>query len=37
VDVVVQRWQQLSGKEAALDGDGRSFDALGEERRKESA
>ena len=25
VDVVVQRWQQLSGKKATLDGDGRTF------------
>ncbi len=25
VDVVVQRWQTLSGKEAILDGDGRTF------------
>src|SRR6476646_1839973 len=26
VDVVVQRWQGLSGKQAKLDGDGRTFD-----------
>ena len=26
VDVVVQRWQTLSGKKAKLEGDGRTFD-----------
>jgi DNA modification methylase len=34
VDVVVQRWQTLSGKQAILDGDGRTFEAVAEERRK---
>src|SRR5450759_2933113 len=33
VDVIVQRWQQLSGKKATLDGDGRSFDDVSLERR----
>ena len=33
VDVVVQRWQQLSGKEAVLEGDGRTFGQIGEERK----
>ncbi len=33
VDVVIQRWQGLTGKKAVLDGDGRSFDAIGAERR----
>lgn len=28
VDVVVQRWQTLSGKQAVLDGDGRTFDEV---------
>jgi 16S rRNA G966 N2-methylase RsmD len=28
VDVVVQRWQTFAGKQATLDGDGRSFDEL---------
>jgi DNA modification methylase len=28
VDVVVQRWQTLSGKQAVLDGDGRTFDEI---------
>ena len=36
VDVIVQRWQALSGKKATLDGDGRSFDEVAAERRKES-
>jgi hypothetical protein len=27
-DVIVERWQQLSGKEAKLDGDGRTFSAV---------
>jgi hypothetical protein len=33
VDVVVQRWQELSGKKARLEGDGRSFEdvALGQQ------
>jgi DNA modification methylase len=34
VDVVVQRWQTLSGKHAILDADGRTFEAVAEERRK---
>jgi DNA modification methylase len=32
VDVIVQRWQQLSGQTAVLDGDGRSFAELASER-----
>jgi len=32
VDVVVQRWQSLSGKKATLDGDGRTFEELAQER-----
>jgi DNA modification methylase len=28
VDVAVQRWQQFTGQQAVLDGDGRSFDEL---------
>jgi len=32
VDVVVQRWQTLSGKQATVDGDGRTFDDLRAER-----
>ncbi len=32
VDVVVQRWQQLTGREATLDGDGRTFEQIKTER-----
>jgi len=31
-DVIVQRWQQLSGKKATLDGDGRTFEEIAHER-----
>jgi DNA modification methylase len=34
VDVVVQRWQQLTGKQATLEGDGRSFNAIAEKGRQ---
>src|ERR1044071_2806372 len=34
VDVIVQRWQDLSGKQAKLDGDGRTFDAIAAERQQ---
>jgi DNA modification methylase len=37
VDVVVQRWQGLAGKQAVLEGDGRSFDEIAGERRKAAA
>ena len=37
VDVAVQRWQTLAGKKATLDGDGRSFEEIAEERRKAAA
>jgi len=37
VDVAVQRWQTLAGKQATLDGDGRTFDEIAEERRKAAA
>jgi len=36
VDVVVSRWQALSGEEAHLDGDGRSFDEIAAERHQET-
>jgi DNA modification methylase len=36
-DVVTQRWQQLSGKQATLDGDGRSFDVIAGERQSKAA
>jgi DNA modification methylase len=32
VDVIVQRWQTLSGKQAKLDGDGRTFDEIAAKR-----
>ena len=34
VDVVVERWQQLTGKQATLEGDGRRFDEIADERRQ---
>jgi len=34
VDVIVKRWQDLSGRRATLDGDGRTFDEITEERKK---
>jgi DNA modification methylase len=37
VDVVIQRWQTLAGKKATLDGDGRTFEQIAEERRKVAA
>jgi hypothetical protein len=37
VDVIVQRWQTLSGKKATLDGDGRSFEEVAHARGKEAA
>jgi DNA modification methylase len=33
VDVIVQRWQQLTGKQATLDSDGRAFDDVAMERK----
>jgi DNA modification methylase len=33
VDVVVKRWEQLRGKKAKLDGDGRTFVEIAEERK----
>jgi DNA modification methylase len=32
VDVVVERWQTLTGKKATLEGDGRTFDAIARDR-----
>lgn len=32
IDVVVLRWQALTGQEATLDGDGRTFDEIKTER-----
>jgi DNA modification methylase len=36
-DVIVQRWQDYTGKQAKLDGDGRTFDEVARERRKAAA
>jgi DNA modification methylase len=36
VDVIVQRWQTLSGNKATLDGDGRTFEELAHARGKEA-
>jgi DNA modification methylase len=33
VDVVIQRWEQLTDKQAKLDGDGRAFNDIAQERR----
>ena len=37
LDVIVMRWQSLTNQKATLDGDGRSFDEIAEERQKEAA
>jgi DNA modification methylase len=37
VDVVIQRWQGLSGKKATLEGDGRTFDAIRKDRHRMAA
>jgi len=36
-DVVVKRWQGLSGKKATLEGDGRTFDAVRQDRMRIAA
>jgi|HubBroStandDraft_6_1064221.scaffolds.fasta_scaffold128450_2 DNA modification methylase len=36
VDVVVSRWQALSGEKAHLDGDGRTFDEIAAERHRKT-
>jgi DNA modification methylase len=36
-DVVVQRWQSLTGKQATLEGDGRAFEVIAHARAKEKA
>jgi DNA modification methylase len=36
-DVVVERWQGLSGRKATLEGDGRTFDAVGLDRVRRAA
>ena len=37
VDCIVQRWQGLAGKQAILEGDGRTFDEIAQERQKAAA
>jgi hypothetical protein len=37
VDVVVERWQALSGEKATLEGDGRTFDAIAQDRMRLAA
>jgi DNA modification methylase len=37
VDVIVRRWQAFTGKHATLEGDGRTFDEVAEERSGVSA
>jgi DNA modification methylase len=36
-DVIIRRWQAFAGKEASLDGDGRSFTAIAAERNPVAA
>jgi DNA modification methylase len=36
-DVVVQRWQGMTGKQAVLDGDGRTYAEIGAERAQVAA
>jgi DNA modification methylase len=36
-DVVVERWRGLSGKKAALEGDGRTFDVIARDRMRMAA
>jgi DNA modification methylase len=36
-DVVIQRWQALSGKQATLEGDGRTFDVIAQDRVRRAA
>jgi DNA modification methylase len=37
VDCIVQRWQTLAGKKATLDCDGRTFEEIAGDPRKEAA
>ena len=36
-DVAVERWQGLTGKKATLEGDGRTFEAVAQDRGEEAA
>ncbi len=33
-DVIVRRWEQFTGEKTILDGDGRSFEEVADERRR---
>jgi len=33
VDVALKRWQDFTGRQAVLDGDGRNFDTVAAQRR----
>jgi DNA modification methylase len=33
LDVIVKRWQEFTGKQALLDGDGSTFDEMAERRK----
>jgi hypothetical protein len=35
--VAVVRWQSFTGKQATLDGDGRTFDEITQDRQKDAA
>jgi DNA modification methylase len=37
IEVIVMRWQSLTNKKATLEGDGRTFEEIAQERRKEAA
>ena len=37
VDVIVQRWQQYTGKSATLEGDGRTFAEIASKRKSDAA
>ena len=36
-DVIVKRWQEYTGEQAVLDGDGRTFDEIATDRHREAA
>jgi DNA modification methylase len=36
VDVAIQRWQAFTGQQAVLDGEGGSFEAVGDQRKGSS-
>jgi hypothetical protein len=36
-DCIIRRYQEYTGKQATLEGDGRTFEEVAQERRKEPA